>query len=345
MKNHIVKRVLLIFFTAFIILSMTFILMKLLPPERPAGFIDQQIAYYDYQVVLGYMRRIIPFFPGAESQADVLITYNNQVYAYYYVPIIDQYFNWLANIVTRWDWGTSTAIELNVSAIEIIARRLPATMRINLIALFIAVPLGFSLGILAALKKNKPTDHVISTGVMIFISVPSFVVITLLIFFFAYGLRWFPSQWPSQASPLITRILGFFIPVMALSFGTVAGFTRFMRAELTEIMSSEFLLLARTKGLTKRQAVIRHALRNSLVPLVPGIIGQFIGILSGSIILENLYGIPGIGNLFLSAITQKDYNVIMVDMAIFTMIGLFATLLVDITYGIVDPRIRMGARK
>jgi oligopeptide transport system permease protein len=345
MKNYIAKRVVLIFFTAFIILSMTFILMKLLPPERPAGFIDQQISYFENQVVLGYMRRIWPFFPGSESQANIIITYNNQIYAYYYVPIIEQYFNWLTNIFTRWDWGTSTFIELNTSAIEIIARRLPFTMRINVIALFIAVPIGFSLGILAALKKNKPTDHIISTGIMVFISVPSFVIITLLILLFGYTLRWLPSQWPSTGAPWITRALGFIIPVMALSFGTIAGFGRFMRAELTEIMSSEFLLLARTKGLTKRQAVIRHALRNSLVPLVPGIIGQFIGILSGSIILENLYGIPGIGSLFLTAISSKDYNVIMVDMAIFTLIGLFATLLVDITYGIVDPRIRMGARK
>jgi oligopeptide transport system permease protein len=345
MKNYIFKRFLLIFFTAFIILSMTFILMKLLPPERPAGFIDQQIAYFENQVVLGYMKRIFPFLPGNESQADVLLNYNNQIYAYYYVPIINQYFNWLVNIVTRWDWGTSTAIELNTSAIDIIMRRLPFTMQINVISLLVAVPIGFSLGILAALKKNKPTDHIVSTGIMIFISVPSFVVITLLILLFGYLLRWLPSQWPSIAAPLLNRVLGFVIPVMSLSFGTIAGFGRFMRAELTEIMSSEFLLLARTKGLTKRQAVIRHALRNSLVPLVPAIIGQFIGILSGSIILENLYGIPGIGNLFLTAISAKDYNVIMVDMAVFTMIGLFAALLVDITYGIVDPRIRMGARK
>lgn len=132
---------------------------------------------------------------------------------------------------------------------------------------------------------------------------------------------------------------------MCLCFGTVAGFTRYTRAELTEVMSSEFLLLARTKGLTKSQTVIRHALRNSLVPIVPMIIGEFIGILSGSMILEQLYGIPGIGSLFVTAITVKDYNVIMVDMAVYTMIGLVAILLVDLSYGIVDPRIRMGARK
>ena len=109
-------------------------------------------------------------------------------------------------------------------------------------------------------------------------------------------------------------------------------------------MSSEFLLLARTKGLTKRQCVIRHALRNSLVPLVPMIIGQFIGILGGSVVLEQLYGIQGIGRLFVEAINARDYNVLLVDMAVFTMISLAASLLVDLSYGIVDPRIRMGAK-
>jgi len=345
MKNYILKRFVLIFFTAFIILSLTFILMKLLPPERPAGFLDQQIAFFENQVVLGYMRRIYDYFPGSNTTPDVIILSNNQYYAYQYVPIVEQYFNWLVNVLTRFDWGTSTVIELNVSAIDIIARRLPFTMRINIISIFLAVPLGFTLGIIAALNKNKIPDHLISTSVMIFISVPSFVIILFMILIFGYSLKWLPSQWPSSLAPLEVQLRALVIPVLSLSFGSVAGFSRFMRAELTEIMSSEFLLLARTKGLTKRQAVVRHALRNSLVPLVPGIIGQFIGILSGSIILENLYGIPGIGDLFLTAIGSKDYNVVMVDMAVFTLIGLFATLLVDITYGIVDPRIRMGARK
>ena len=109
-------------------------------------------------------------------------------------------------------------------------------------------------------------------------------------------------------------------------------------------MSSEFLLLARTKGLSRNQCIVRHALRNSLVPIVPMIIGQFIGILSGSMVLEQLYGIPGIGTLFVTCITRRDYNVLLVDMAVYTVIGLVANLFVDLSYGIVDPRIRMGAK-
>ena len=110
-------------------------------------------------------------------------------------------------------------------------------------------------------------------------------------------------------------------------------------------MESEYLLLARTKGLTKRQAIIRHALKNAMVPIVPSILGEFIGILGGSMILETLYGIPGIGRLFTTALTSNDYNVLFVDMALFTIISLVAGVFLDLSYGLIDPRIRMGAKK
>jgi len=342
MTRYILKRLGLIFFTAFIILSLTFILMKSLPSDFPVGTIDARIAFYENQVRLGYYFHVDP---SQVQLAEVIIIRGTERYLYAQHTVMYQYFQWIGNIAREWDWGTSTKISLNESAIDIIAKRIPYTIRLNILALFIAVPLGFTFGIWAALKKNKPTDHIISTFVMVFISIPGFVIISYLMAIFAYGLGWLPSQWPADSSPANVRAMGYIIPVAALCFGTIAGFARYTRAELTEVMSSEFLLLARTKGLTRRQTVIRHAMRNSMVPIVPMIIGQFIGILSGSIVLENLYGIPGIGSLFVTALTQKDYNVIMVDMAIFTLIGLFAALLVDLSYGIVDPRIRMGARK
>jgi ABC-type dipeptide/oligopeptide/nickel transport system permease component len=133
--------------------------------------------------------------------------------------------------------------------------------------------------------------------------------------------------------------------VFALSLGSIAGYCRFVRAELCEVMSSEYLLLARTKGLTKRQAILRHALRNAMVPIVPSILAEFLSIMGGSMILENLYGIPGIGTLFVEALNGKDYSVLFVDMAIFTTFGLLAGVLLDISYGFIDPRIRMGAKK
>lgn len=342
MLKYIIKRVILIAFTCFIILSLTFILMKCLKETVSATSAAAQYAYYNRQVSLGYMY-YVENTPNAVY--DVKVVDGNNVYLFNYYSIWHQYGMWLKNIVTEWDWGTSTSIRLNDSAMNIIMERLPYSIKLNIVSIIIAVPLGFLFGIIAALKKNTFTDHAISTAVMIFISVPSYVIISFLLIWLSYNNGWLPSKWPSSLAPLSERIKGYIIPVMCLCFGTIASFTRYTRAELCEIMSSDFLLLARTKGLTKSQTVVRHALRNSLVPIVPMIIGEFVSILSGSMILEQIYSIPGIGFLFVTAMTNRDYSVVMVDMAIYTTIGLFATLLVDLSYGIVDPRIRMGAKK
>jgi len=229
----------------------------------------------------------------------------------------------------------------------VLSQRMGITLKLNLIALFFYIPIGFLFGIIAALKKNTWIDNVISFSVMIFISVPSFVLMTLLLMFLGYQWGWVPTQFPAADLEGSIQFIGLILPVLGLSFGAIAGLTRTTRAELTEVLTSEFLLLARTKGLTKTQAVLRHAMRNSLVPLVPGIIGSFVGLLSGSVIIERIYSIPGTGRVYLRAMTegQYDYNVILVSTAFYTTIGLFAVLLVDLSYGLVDPRIRMGAKK
>jgi len=174
------------------------------------------------------------------------------------------------------------------------------------------------------------------------------LLLTLLLLLFGYTLGWVPTQFPaSDIDDFWIQFRGLILPVLGLSFGSIAGLTRFTRAELTEVLTSEFLLLARTKGLTQRQAVIRHAMRNSMVPLVPSIIGSFVGLLSGSVIIEVIYSVPGVGRVFLRAMTRGsyDYNLILASTAFYTTIGLFAVLLVDLSYGLVDPRIRMGARR
>lgn len=344
MWKYVLKRIVLAIFTTFIILSLTFILMKLLPFQRPMGTENAQYSYFNHQVHLGFLMD-----SPLELQGKVLLwKYTDPTglkHYYYQIPIMKQYFSWLKNILIDWDWGTSVYIMPNVDAMRIISSRLPTSMYLNIISVVISVPLGIVLGIVAALKKNSATDNVISTLVMIFISIPSFVLITFMILILCYKLHWLPPQWPSPSAPTTQKVLGYIIPVAALSFGSICGYCRFTRAELCEVMSSEYLLLARTKGLTKKQAIIRHALRNAMVPIVPAILAEFISILGGSMILENLYGIPGIGSLFVEALNSKDYNVLFVDMALFTTISLVAGVFLDISYGFIDPRIRMGAKK
>ena len=346
MIKYTIKRLILAMITTFIILSLTFILMKLLPFTKPIGTVEIQNSYYQYQVSLGFC---VDLKAKDSSYGELLFVYNEpgtKIYHYYYqTPLFTQYFNWLGNIFTKWDWGRSTSVMINVEAIKIIGERLPVSMSINILSVVFSVPLGIFLGIWAALKKNKPTDNIISTLVMVFISIPSFVLITFAILLLCYKANWLPTQWPKPTDPTNAKVLGFIIPVSVLSFGSICGYCRSVRAELCEVMESEYLLLARTKGLTKRQAIIRHALRNAMVPIVPSILAEFIGILGGSMILETLYGIPGIGELFVKALNGQDYNVLFVDMAIFTTIGLIAGVFLDLSYGLIDPRIRMGAKK
>ena len=347
MWKYVLKRIALAVVTLMIILSLTFILIKLLPYTKIPGTDAERYSYCMREVHLGYLIRLDA---PSSKYGEVILKYNveatGQTYYFYQVPVFEQYFMWVKNIFTKWDWGQSIKVSPGLNATTIIAKKLPYSIKINIVSTLVSVPLGIALGIWAALKKNKPTDHIISTTVMICISIPSFVLITVLMLVFCYNLKWLPTQWPDVVyASTRDKILGYIIPVVCLSFGSICGYCRFTRAELCEVMDSEYLLLARTKGLTKKQAIMRHALRNAMVPIVPSILAEFIGILGGSMILENLYGIPGIGKLFVEALNFKDYNVLFVDMAIYTAIGLIAAIFLDISYGFIDPRIRMGAKK
>ena len=208
--------------------------------------------------------------------------------------------------------------------------------------------MGIAFGIYAAVKKNKWQDHVISTAVMIFVSIPSYVYAFLVQYFLGflggleldvYSLQEAGGSWFS-----LKMLYSMILPILALSFGSVAGLCRFTRAELTESLTSEYMLLARTKGLTRAQATTRHALKNAMVPILPSIIASFIGILGGSMIIEQIFGIPGVGRLFIQSINLRDYDVFMIDSVFYTFINLLAGILVDISYGFIDPRIRMGAK-
>lgn len=353
MLKYSIKRIILAFVTAFIILTLTFFLVKSLPLSLPLSApINIRNGYFETQENLGYM------FTSPTKIDSLKLLYETttenefgkQVPVYYYqTPIVTQYFRWLGNIVTKWDWGTSTQIAAGQSAIQIIFERLPVSLSVNIISVILSVPLGIGLGIWAGLKKNSWIDHTISTLVMVLISIPSFVIITFMVYILSYQLGWLPSMWPTPDQTLRTRVLAYIIPVLSLSFGSICGYTRFVRAELCEVMSSEYLLLARTKGLTKTQAITRHALRNAFVPVLPSILAEFIGIFSGSMILEQIYGIPGIGKLYITALSATnpaaaDYPVLMVDMAIFTTVGLLAGIILDLSYGFIDPRIRMGEK-
>ena len=314
--KYVLKRIGLMLFTFFVIMTICFVLIKLLPLPNEKVFGQDANAIKIRRELLGYGK-----------------------------PIIVQYFIFLKRIFVYGDWGVGEQIYTGQNVVDVFASKLPATMLVNVYAMLLSVPVGIGLGIFAALKKNKWQDHVISTGVMIFVSVPSYVYAFLVQYLFCFKLQWFPFLMDTGENYFSLEMFVSLMPaVISLSFGTIAGFARYTRAELTEVLTSEYMLLARTKGLTKAQTTVRHALRNAMVPIFPMIIGEFVGILSGSLIIEGIFSIPGVGGLYISAINNQDYNFFMLLSAFYTFIGLAAGIIVDISYGIIDPRIRMGAK-
>lgn len=262
----------------------------------------------------------------------------------YYDPIPVQLYNYVKRLL-HGDFGVGVNMYRTKAVWDIFTEKLPATMIVNVYSMIFSVPIGLALGIYAALKKNRWQDHVISTVVMVFISVPSYIYAFLVQYIFCFKLEWFPLTMKSGTDYFSFEMFKSIVPaILALGFGSIAGFARYTRAELTEVLTSDFMLLARTKGLTKPQATVRHALRNAMVPIFPMILGEFIGIMSGSLIIEKIFAIPGVGSLYLTAINVKDYDFFMMLSGFYTLISLTAGIVIDISYGIIDPRIRMGAK-
>lgn len=265
----------------------------------------------------------------------------------YYKPIPVQFFLYLKNIFTKGDFGVCVNLPeyRNYSVVEVFAKKLPPTILINVYSTIFAVPIGIGLGIFAALKKNKWQDQGISTIVMLFISVPSFVYAFLVQYLFCYKLKLFPLMMNAGYNYFNWDMFRSMIPaVISLSFGSIAGYCRTTRAELTEVLTNDYMLLARTKGLTKGQATVRHALRNAMVPIFPSIVGEFVNVLSGSLIIEKIFAVPGVGGLYLQSISAQDYDSFMFLSGFYILVGLLASIVIDLSYGIIDPRIRMGAR-
>ena len=321
--KYVLKRVLFMLLTFFIIISACFILIRLQPNETATMFGK------DMQLVLQSRYR--------QGLTDI----NGNP-----IPLMEQYINFVKNTLIGGNWGTSEKLYFGQNCMDVFLSKLPATVLVNMYASLLAVPLGLMLGIYAALKKNRWQDHVISTGVMIMVSVPSYVYAFLVQYFLCFKLKLFPLVMEAGTDYFSWEMIRSMLPaVLSLSFSSIAGYARYTRAELTEVLTSEYLLLARTKGLTRAQTTVRHALRNAMVPIFPSIIAEVIYVLSGSIIIENIFVVPGVGNLYINSITALDYNFFLLLSAFYTLIGLTAGIVVDISYGIIDPRIRMGSKK
>jgi len=333
MFKYVTKRLCLMLLTFFIIFTMCFTLIKLLP--IPVNVLPGQDPDIIYKTLEG-RGWITNIQQGA-----------NGVYTYDRVPIILQLGIYIKRIITEGDFGIVTTYGeyMNMNIWEVFVSHLPPTILINIYSTIIGVPIGLGLGIIAALKKNKWQDQLINIFIIILISVPGIILALLIQYVLCYKLDLFPLTMSKSDNYFTWEVFKSMLPaVFALCLGSIAGYARYTRAELSEVLTNEFMLLARTKGLTKRQAIFRHAMRNSMVVIFPSILSEFIGVLSGSLIIEKMFAINGVGGLYLNSINFQDYDFFMLLSGFYTLVSLTAGIVIDISYGFIDPRIRMGAK-
>lgn len=318
MAKYIAKRIGLMIVSFFLIMTICFTLVRLLPNP---------------------VQEVQGDFAEATRQMREAWGYNK--------PIMVQYGIFLKNVITKFDWGFCTTVGPYLNPVtSYLADKFPATILVNVFAMIFSVPLGILFGIYAALKKNKWQDQVISVVIMLFISVPNYIYAFVVQYFLGFKMGLFPLVMKSGTDWLSPGMLkSIALPVIALSFATMAGLMRYTRAELTETLTSEYMLLARTKGLTHSQATFRHALRNSMVPILPMIISEFVMILSGSFVIEQIFAVPGVGKVMLAAINNRDYSLFIATCMFYVAISLSASIFIDISYGFIDPRIRIGGGK
>ena len=253
-------------------------------------------------------------------------------------PVYVQYGRWLAKLL-RGDLGTSVRTGRPIRIL--VAEALPFTLELATYALILAVVIAIPVGTLAGTTRSKLADGAMQTLTLFGLSLPAFWVGAMLILLFSVELRWFPVlSYPSLASSPLANLQGFFLPALTLAVPNAASIARMVRASMVAVRREEYVKVARAKGLRETVVVRRHMLKNALIPVVTliGIVAGYL--LGGSIVVEQVFAIPGVGRLGLQAIVQRDYPVLQAVVLMVTGLFVLVNLVVDIIYVLLDPRIR-----
>ena len=257
-------------------------------------------------------------------------------------PIHVQYVTWLSDLV-RGDLGRSFLSDLPVS--ELILQRLPATLELAIASMILSVLIAIPIGAWAAVHRGDFLDRLITVGTTFGIAIPNFWIGILLVLAFGLTFHLLPAggRVPLLEDP-VQGLRHLILPAGTLAIALSANLARFVRASMLEVLPQDYVRTARSKGLRSRAIIFRHALRNSLIPMLTVLGVQFGRLLAGSIIIESIFTWPGIGSLMLSAIRSRDYPVIQGTLALFMLIVILTNLATDILYGVVDPRIRLRGK-
>jgi peptide/nickel transport system permease protein len=266
-------------------------------------------------------------------------------------PLWQQYWLWLSSLV-RLDFGRSFAPH-GRPVLSMIAERLPITLLLNIVEMLIIVATAIPIGALSATRQYSTFDKVTTVFVFVGFATPDFWLALLLMILFGVQLGWLPisglrslnweylSFWQQQLDFLSHLAL----PVLVATFGGLAGFSRYMRQSMLEVIRQDYIQSARAKGLAERVVIGKHALRNALLPIVTILGLSLPTLIGGSVIVESVFAIPGMGQLMVQAAFERDYPVLMGNLVIVSTLTLVANLLADLAYSLVDPRIRVGRRR
>ncbi len=307
MLSYLVKRVIATIPTLFILITIAFFLIRI----APGG----------------------PFDSDKELPPEIL----KSIQAKYHMdePLAQQYFRYLKNIA-QGDFGPSFVYK-DFTVTELIAKGFPVSLTIGGLALLLAISTGIILGTVAAVKQNSWLDYALMSTAMTGISIPSFVIAPLLILFFAIYNNWLPAGGWSNGN-----WQNLVLPVIALSLHYIAYIARIMRGSMIEILKQDYIRTAKAKGLSTFKTVSKHAIKPALMPVISYLGPAAAGILTGSVVIEKIFGIPGLGQYFVQGALNRDYTLVMgVIIFVGVLITLF-NLIVDMLYAWLDPKIRLG---
>jgi len=253
------------------------------------------------------------------------------------VPLYQQYFEFLGGVLVG-DWGVSMVSGRPV--IDEILNVLPATLELTIASLILGAAVGIPVGVWSAVRRNKIPDYLARVASLLGLSFPAFVSAVLLLMFFSIQLRWFPVISSSRDGGIVEHLRNLALPAINLGLIMAAYITRVARSAMLEVLNQDYVRTARAKGLAFAIIIRRHCLRNAMIPVVT-VVGLYLGILIGnSVLTEIVFNRPGLGKLIVGALNQRDYTMLQGMMVIYTLIVVLVNLLTDLTYGLIDPRIK-----
>jgi peptide/nickel transport system permease protein len=261
-------------------------------------------------------------------------------------PVIIRYGKWLGGIV-KGDFGISAVYNKPVS--ELVAEPMKNTVFINIFATIIALIVAIPLGIKCAIKKNTVFDNVVQVFTIVGYSLPVFIFALIFIYLFSVKLGWFPVSGmnsPNFHGSIISfffdRLYYLSLPLIIMTISSVGGMIRYVRAAMIDSLRMDYIRTARAKGLKEKVVIYSHAWRNALLPVITLIIGWFMAIFTGSLIIEDMFNINGMGKFYMDALRNLDYNIAIAVQMFYIIIDLVGNLIIDLSYGLVDPRVRVN---